>query len=509
MRDIMHVRSATCRLEFLLLLSPVALVLASWGLTKLAHNNPCEADELALVAGGLLLIGSLALIAWVVRGAWRGSLGFWHALMLVAYHGVCEVNYAIFSEGLSYRNMSGFDWSRQGLTVLVAGLGVLAFAVGYLLGRPRPVAPRDPLGEVPGEWLLRLNPLVLFPWLVCIIVWRVGASNLLLDPASSYVVGALLFYVQVPVVTVVLLRLSFQHARGRLFTPSYVAGIVVITVCFVVLGNNRQETLYTLGATFALLHKWDIKFVSTRRLLVAAVLLLVMFLGLAVIRGAVGRDRLAETSPMERLQIVLGGIEDILAGDILAGSPGTEDDAINVVTTDIGYRLDCNAFLGNILDHDPWDPLRPWDLAAATYYMEEIIPSFLWSSKTSRTYLNCEEYMIGSRGIADVDYLGTPLACFFSIGGITLMALGQFFTGYGAAVVERRWATAPGLPAGIATISATVALFWVEQGINVWMMMIRNAIIILILLGVANWLANWLTSTRPFGQQAPWQGKRI
>lgn len=438
-------------------------------------TSPEDAGVLLGLLGVCLGVASLV-VARFASGS-IVSLGVIHLSCLAVYHFLIELNLVIFPEGWHYRTAGAFDSSRLGMTLALAGFGMLTFAFAYAAGRPRVVSPNRGSG-FGSAWLTQIDAVTLVVWLACSLIVQPSLPD---DPRS----GATANYLQsalfdtFPVLSILLIVKLFDLSRrvgGRTALPLLCsAGILAMVV---LLTGQRVQLCAILVAALYLLHTGKIAVLTHRVTLVLLPLLLVLIVVAIEIRHFVGRDELSAASPLERIR--LSG-QAVTEGFAL----GTNSESLGkAVTGDLGYRLDGNLYLAHLIDYESLDPFRTWDLYPIIGCLELTVPSALWPSKNSRPYLNPEQYIIEVRRLPDVDYLTTPLANFFSIGGITSMVVGMFLTGLCVAVLERRLTREPGLFGNVFLACIAHGLILVEGGIQIWTLDARIAIIITCMLGI-------------------------
>lgn len=442
-------------------------------------------DELT-ICGGLLMVAALALLGYVLRERWSSSMGFLFVLALVMYHGLCEVSLRLFPIGLMYRYVGGMDFRYSGQTVLVAGVGILVFAISYCLGRPTPIVGRDTDPPIRSyAWIFQIRPAVFVPWLIASAIYRAGGNNLLENTGGvGYVLSAILFYVSAPLLALAIVWLSAYHSSGQISNRYYVVSLLCVVLLFSIVSGRRQEIFVVSIASFILLHKFRIKRIEISRLVLPALILMGVFLAMACIRASIGREDLMAASPSERINMVIDGFSEAFTGEHW-------QQTVDTVTMDLGYRLDGNLFLANVIQAETSNPDRGWDFEPFRLSFLVVIPSFLWPDKNDRDIRDMKSYMTFVRHLPEVDYLQTPLAEFYAVGGVVPMIVCLTMLGVGVAWLEKFVArgierqsptSAFSLALGITGICMAVGLMYVEWGIYCWLLMMRNLLVIWVVL---------------------------
>jgi hypothetical protein len=439
--------------------------------TQAGNLSTSQGDAGVLLGVLGVCLGVASLVVARFASGRNFSLGVIHLSSLAAFHFLIELNLVVFPDGWQYRAIGGFDGSRLGMTLALAGLGMLVFAFGYASGPPLAGGPGKPpaLGTA---WLSQIDAVTLVAWLACSLILQPSRSN---DPRSGTTANYLqsMLFEMISILSILLIVKLFDLSRrvgARTALPLLCsAGILAMVV---LLTGQRNQLFPIVVAALYLVHTGRIAELTHRVTLVLLPVILVLIVVVIQIRHFVGRDELSAASPLERMR--LSG-QAVIEG---FGLGSNSESLREAVSGDLGYRLDGNLYLSHLIDDESLNPFATWDLYPIIGCLELTVPSALWSSKNSRMYLNPEQYIVETRRLPDVDYLTTPLADFFSVGGITPMVLGMFLTGLGVKVLERRLTSEPGLFGGVCLACIAYSLIMVEQGIEVWPLRARSAIII-------------------------------
>lgn len=433
-------------------------------------------------------IGFVALgLAWqvVVDGADSplASLGFLLVAILTIYHGLPNILAELFPT--PYRLFASVGNDKSSDAFIIASCGMLAFAFGYRSAGVRGGSWRPIRSGACPEWLDRVSVPALWAYSIVARVYRGGARNLVASPSALYWLDALLYYLEMPILAILILAVLRQSNRGLIprWTPW---ALLPYAVAIAFIANVRTEAIVIAASVVVVGRKWNLFRLSPGRIAWMAAGLLWFFASIAVIRGAAGREAIMEATPGDRANIMIDGL-----------SRGIERDSstVGAFTFDLGYRVDGNAFLAAIQQ----EPFK-LNLDPVATAMALSIPSSLYPAKSGlckNGICNVEGAIIENEHMADLDYLPTVLAaliaCFGYVGGSLLMAV----FGAGLRLFEATAArTKTGMISGIATIALTTTLAFGEGDISMLALVPRNIAMLAILFATVFWRRKLIASER-------------
>lgn len=443
-------------------------------------------DEPELIAKHAIGFAALGL-AWqmVVDAADSpvASLGLLLVAILTIYHGLPNILAELFPT--PYRLFASVGNDRSADAFIIASCGMLAFALGYRAAGVHRGARRPIRSSACPKWLDRVSVPALWTYSIFARIYRGGAHNLVTSPTVLYWLDALLYYLEMPILTILILAVFRQSSRRILprWTPW---ALLPYAVAIAFIANVRTEAIVVAASVVVVGRKWNLFRLSPVRIAWIAAGLLFFFASIAVIRGAAGREAIMEATPGDRANIMIDGLSRGL---------GMDSSTVGAFAFDLGYRVDGNAFLAAV-QHEPFK----LNLDPVATAMALSIPSSLYPAKSGlckNGICNVEGAIIENEHMADLDYLPTVLAaliaCFGYVGGSLLMAaLGASLRLFEATAARPK----TGMISGIATIALATTLAFGEGDISMLALAPRNVAMLTILFATVFWRRRLIASER-------------
>lgn len=459
-------------------LAVLAFALAAAPLLAVVLYDSRGEGGVQIATGWMLMVVSVGLLVLVLRDRAIASLGLLVVAVWSLYHGVSGVLYVLFPEGARYREATGAaEWATARAT-LYAGLGILLLTVAYLwtVRRHTTLTPSPVVAGKIESRFRRVSCVALLAWAFAAILYQSGVDTTLAGSSrAAYWAGAFLNSLYLPLVVLTVLRMVVAVRAGEMRRRRAVMYGCGIALAMVLLITRRQDLMVATLGTIVLAAKWRLGTPSRRAMVAGGGAMLLLFVALAVLRSAVGRESLTRTSIAERAPLVVAGLF----------SETARTAGLHMAARDAGYRLDGNAFLAGMIQArtqraDGID-LTPFRIVAGL-----MIPSAVWSAKLSSdvTDRSPKGYFVATRHLGDTDYLVTPLALFYASGGLPFMLALMAVVGVALGQLDRLVTRRASLVTIVVAACAAVALGQAEKDVTVWGLALRSVAI----LSIALWL---------------------
>jgi hypothetical protein len=393
-----------------------------------------ENPEILIRSLGFLLMAlSGSILFGILGNRWLGALGIMHFFMLILYHCFSDLLYAMFSSSNHLRPAIGVDPYEAAMASLIAGCGILAFTLGYAFikaGTENYTSDSVYEETIHYKCLLSLNTKVLTLWYVLIVFYKVGGVNFFLSSSRlSYWLGA--FLGTLFIMVIITIRLFIEWKLKRINKYILITFLLTFIVFFGLFGTQRQSVLWSLIPVVILLARWNIYRVTPKQFLTGVVSLVLVFSLLASVRSDVGREDLKNSTPLERINLTIEALGDILVKG--------ETKNLEVALGDISSRFDGNAYLAHFNNHLPSE--NKIDLAYYLIPLRLTIPSSIWSGKldTPVEERDMEGFIKTNYKVPPTDFLMTPISTFFASGGWASAMGGMFLIGMFLAFIDRNF----------------------------------------------------------------------
>lgn len=441
-----------------------------------------DTSELSFLLGLLLMALAVYLVNLIYPGAIFGSLGFLHLLGLILYHGIGSIFYAVFS-GSEYLLSASVSMQDLGVATSIAGIGVLAFAIGYCVPyvNYRPQTRSSDLRVSTGNWLDSLRGLSIM-WSILVALYTAGILRGFTD---QYIESSLFFYMAPLVLSLTILNalrsdntISVQKRIERMF-------VALICLVYLFFGGERQILATAFLAALFLSVKWQLYKVNFAKIMILGSAMALLFVSLTIVRAGVGRSTLSQGTFLEKQQAYQRwGFELTPA-------------SIERVKRDLGYRLGTNVFLAAIHKEVKFFPDRlDTNHMRIPFYL--VIPSFVWPQKLHlpATMRSVSWYFSVKLGLPSIDYLPSSLSVFYAAGGILFLLFLMSFLGLGVAWAEIFALDHSNHVFGIFIASVAISLIWIEKDIMIWTLSIRGGVVFLIVYSLFNTARSLLYRTK-------------
>lgn len=461
------------RHRFYYRLAGLAFALALAPFLAIALYDAQGPSSVQVAIGWVLMVVSIGLLVVVLGDQATASLGFLAVAILCVYHGMSGALFAIFPGGERYRAVAGVSESAAAGATLYAGVGIFALTVAYLLTVRR----RSAIVPTPATALeleiqfRRVSCRALLIWTFVALLYLSGINTILAGAARlEYWAGALTKYMILPLVVMTTLRMIVAVRAGEMRRRSAVALGFTMALAIIFLITRRQDLLVATAATLVLAAKWRLGRPSRSAALIGGIAMIFLFVALASLRQAVGRYSLTHTSLIERVPLVVNGLLS-----------STADGAgLHRAASDAGYRLDGNTFFGGMVQARSREA-EAMDLTPFRIVATLMIPSSIWSAKLDLdvTARSPGAYFVVTRHMGEADYLITPLALFYAMGGVPFMTFIMATVGVLLGWLDRLVVRRISLVTIVAAVCTAVALGQAEQDLSAWGLALRAGALLL------------------------------
>ena len=432
--------------------------------------------------GLLIMLLSLVVVIFSNSNTWRSSIGVMFWVALFQYHGIGELLYILFPYNRWFYEYAGTSSESLAYATFVAGIGMLAFAVGFAIINLRPSTRNYTQTQVRNSenkeaWreLLRINIWVILLWFIIALVFRSGARNDIdLTSSGTYWTRVFLLDMFVPLAILLFLLLTARSKNGDINTPLLLTFIGILVFITVILSNTRQDLLVITLVFIFLSSKWNLYRLKLGHALLGASVILILFIVLAGFRGEVGRTQITSSNIEGRINQFIDFLE------FSSASFQDIDEGYTNILLDLSYRLNGNVFLGNAHVRREFTVSEIYDFNVYTVPLILIVPSFAWPQKLSLPIFmrDVEAYLENRLNILDIDYVVTPIGVFYSSGGFPVLIISMFLVGIGVAYLDRWLSRTTSQWVMIFGIGIVTGLAWVEHDITDWFVRARAGLVL-------------------------------
>lgn len=437
---------------------------------------------------GLLMQAAAAVIVLVAtRGRWLARIGALFVLIAVSFHGLTEIFQFLVPGRNFYRDL--VDQEEVDEWVLIAGLAILLFSVGYAwviaLSAQRFRSGAVELMTPPVNWKVALAATAPLYLLALSLGPASGAENTTGYLLTSLVGQFLVFGV---------ILTSFSHivdTGGR-----HVTRVLILQSFALALLAQRLNVVVGVLVLLSLLARYRSghrSAIRPRHVVIAFTITGVLVVGISAARVVTGREGFADT-PLRRISTLLSGL------DVL----NREDNGERGITDDFVYRFDGNTFPALVKEKLDIG-VESTGGASLFNSMRLAVPRFLYPGKleTELEKRNEEYYILAHYGInTQIDFVPTLIGTVYSYQGTLLLLAVALGFGVAVAALDLYLDRKRTIGSLVAALGVSYAILYYEQTTDIYFITLRTMLVFLIAFKIVSFIRRSF-ATRPVGQPEP------